>query len=353
MLAFRPLIETLLISAEGRPGLTLTRQRILSALAGLIWEWDRQGRPPGPTPSTSFPEWAGVVGGILVCCGLGDPCLPQFDGTFTKDTVTEDMTALFRLAHNTHSTEWLSSRTLRDLIAPDGPCAREDDCDLFPQWDLKDRKGQTAFGKALQQYKGRILGGIRMEADEHDKNRIRYRFLAVEAPNPPGRTPPEDQLCGPCGLKNQSAGGGGVPVCGPKQVHNVHDVHISGGPVPPRVATCSEPEDRSLVDAVNRDVTHGGYADSNHSDNLNSLTGRQVTSDGNDSTGEQPVQRDDRPSGCPKSPSLQQLSPLPPGLVGLTDARGGSNGYSDKSTPSPLTTSPGTTLPVTSDPALN
>ncbi len=96
------------------------RARVLGALAGLIWEWDRQGRPPGPTPFTSFPEWARVVGGILVSCGLGDPCLPQNDGTFTKDTVTDDMTGLFRLALDTYGDDWISKRDLRGLISPEG-----------------------------------------------------------------------------------------------------------------------------------------------------------------------------------------------------------------------------------------
>ena len=62
------------------------RQELLNAVAGLIQYWHQQACPPGETAYTSFPEWARVVGGILVTCGLGDPCVPQLDGTLTSDT---------------------------------------------------------------------------------------------------------------------------------------------------------------------------------------------------------------------------------------------------------------------------
>jgi hypothetical protein len=51
------------------------RELILSAIYSLIMEWKRQGCPPGPE-YTSFPRWGEVVGGILMVCGLGNPCLP-------------------------------------------------------------------------------------------------------------------------------------------------------------------------------------------------------------------------------------------------------------------------------------
>ena len=89
------------------------RARILGALAGLIWVWDRQGRPGGPTPFTSFPEWARVVGGIMVACELGDPCAAQRDGTFTKDPVTEDMTTLYQLAASVGGSKWMSRADVR------------------------------------------------------------------------------------------------------------------------------------------------------------------------------------------------------------------------------------------------
>lgn len=132
--------------------------RILGALAGLIWEWNRQGRPSGPTPFTSFPQWARIVGGILVACGLGDPCRPQFDGTFTRDTITQDMTELFRLALSVRGQEWIGKADVRSLVMQQAGYNHHHDMDLFSQWDLADRKGQTAFGQALHRYDGRALG---------------------------------------------------------------------------------------------------------------------------------------------------------------------------------------------------
>lgn len=197
---------------------------------GLIWEWDRQGRPAGPTPFTSFPEWARVAAGILVACGLGDPCLPQNDGTFTRDTVTDDMTTLFRLADSIHGDDWITSRDLRELVSPGITYGADRDNDLFPQWDLRDRKGQTAFGMALQRYKGRILGCVRMEVDESDRNRRRYRFQLQDS-SQAGNGLPEDQSCGPCrpcGPQTQAEGEGGVPTRSGKQVSEVHKVHRLG-----------------------------------------------------------------------------------------------------------------------------
>lgn len=163
------------------------RTRILGALLGLVMHWDSQGRPAAPNPFTSFPEWARIVGGIMVACELGDPCVPQTDGTFTRDSVTEDMTNLFQLAANVHHGEWLAKGQVRDLIAQRTEHNRHHDMELFPQWDLQDRSGQTAFGAALARYQGRVLGGIRMEVDSTDKKRIRYRF--VPADNQSGERP--------------------------------------------------------------------------------------------------------------------------------------------------------------------
>jgi hypothetical protein len=147
----------------------------------------------------------------LVSCGLGDPCLPQNDGTFTKDTVTDDMTVLFRLALDTYGDDWISKRDLRGLISPEGGRNPDRDYDLFPQWNLDDHKGQTAFGQALQRYKGRILGGIRMETDEHDKKRIRYRFTLAGGDEPTRERPFRESKMRTLGTlgTSSSIGGGG------------------------------------------------------------------------------------------------------------------------------------------------
>lgn len=82
------------------------RQELLNAVAGLIQCWHQQACPPGETAFTSFPEWARVVGGILVTCGLGDPCVPQLDGTLTSDTTTAEMKKLFQIGFQEKPNEW-------------------------------------------------------------------------------------------------------------------------------------------------------------------------------------------------------------------------------------------------------
>ena len=75
------------------------RSEILSCVAALYRNWEEKGFPKGVTPFTSYPEWAEVVGGVMVAAGLGDPCLP-FEGEYKNvggDCRTEAMTELFRV----------------------------------------------------------------------------------------------------------------------------------------------------------------------------------------------------------------------------------------------------------------
>jgi len=63
------------------------RETILEALGACIDHWIKQGMPPGKTLRTSQPSWAKVVGGIMVACGLGDPCAP-----IVRDHERDDVT---------------------------------------------------------------------------------------------------------------------------------------------------------------------------------------------------------------------------------------------------------------------
>lgn len=146
------------------------REELLSALAGLIAYWDQQNRPQCPTPFTSFPEWAAVVGGIMVCCGLGDPCQPQLDSTLTADNLTEDMKKLFSIGFQWHPDQWLDRNRVKDLVM-DNP-----DMHLFGWLDLEERSGQTSFGLRLKGFEGRILDGIQLVTNNQDKRRPKYKF---------------------------------------------------------------------------------------------------------------------------------------------------------------------------------
>ncbi len=143
------------------------RAELLGALAGLVQHWFEKGRPDGTTLFTSFPEWARIVGGIMTCCGLGDPCVAQQDDNLTGDEVTQHMKALYQRANAVHGNEYVQKKEVRQL-AKEG--------ELFGWWNLDDPKGQTCFGKKLLAFHDRELGGIKMTIDKTDKSRLKYRF---------------------------------------------------------------------------------------------------------------------------------------------------------------------------------
>ena len=177
------------------------RQELLNAVAGLIQYWHQRGCPSGETAFTSFPEWARVVGGILVTCGLGDPCVPQLDGTLTSDSLTADMKKLFQIAFNENPNKDMSKNEVYQLVrCPDG--------DLFGWLDLNERSGQSIFGKKLREFTGRSLGGIYLQIDNRDNRRPRYRFTQEQPPTQenmaaavlgiPGTRSNQEAKCQPC-----------------------------------------------------------------------------------------------------------------------------------------------------------
>ena len=151
----------------------LARQRrgvMLSALWAFVCCWDKAGRPNGPTPFASFPEWAKVVGGIMCACELGDPCLPDQRATKVGgDETTGDMKDLFALAHDEFGEEWVKKEQIYQLLE------KCEDLDLFSWFDLSDQSGKTRFGKALHRFDKRILGDVVL-AVEGNKNTRRYKF---------------------------------------------------------------------------------------------------------------------------------------------------------------------------------
>lgn len=153
------------------------RSRLLSACAAFVAEWDRQGRPAGPTPFSSFPQWARVVGGVMHACGLGDPCLPHSDESkITGDQNTEAMKMLFALAHEHFGNDFIKKSDLVEFIA-----ARQDN-GLLEWIDLKSRAGCVQLGKILNKFVRRELGGVRLDIPQTGKNNVLYRFQGVSKP---------------------------------------------------------------------------------------------------------------------------------------------------------------------------
>lgn len=150
------------------------RSRVLGALHALVLRWDEMARPSGPTPFASFPSWSRIVGGIMVACGLGDPCVRPPDlRAQIGDQDTEHMRMIFVLVHEAHGNEYIKKDRLYALMR------KEEECP-FPYLKLDNRDDQTKLGKILERYRDRELSGITMRIDESDKHRKRYAFIRIQ-----------------------------------------------------------------------------------------------------------------------------------------------------------------------------
>jgi hypothetical protein len=149
------------------------RSELLSAFAGLISYWDSMGRPNGPTPFSSFPKWAKVVGGIMTCCGLGDPCASQRGQTLTSAVESDDMQKLFEFAFEKYHDLQIERKDLYEIL--------EDTANhgVFDFVTEERKSWQTEFGIKIKNYNQRILGGIQLGIDYHDQRRPKYRFSKI------------------------------------------------------------------------------------------------------------------------------------------------------------------------------
>ena len=92
------------------------RADLLSAIESLVSLWMEAGAPPGPTPFTSFPQWARVVGGIMNFHGLGDPCLTQDDLGVAADAKRRRDAALYEAMFAKHPEEWVEKSVVYLVI---------------------------------------------------------------------------------------------------------------------------------------------------------------------------------------------------------------------------------------------
>jgi hypothetical protein len=161
------------------------RALVLSAIHTLFLYWVEQGQPMGTTPFTSFPAWAEIVGGVMVCNELGNPCLPhQDDDQYGGDLRTRAMTALYEMMYRDSPDVWVTkdqsyqfiTRGQRGTMGLDG----DDRLSWFGDLDdgPKKQENRVRAGLAIKAFKKRVLGGIRMEVDESVRAaRQRMRFV--------------------------------------------------------------------------------------------------------------------------------------------------------------------------------
>ena len=154
------------------------RSDLLSAVNALVANWVRAGCPPGPTPFTSFPEWGRVVGGILHCAGLHDPCLPHEESSVSGDKDTDGMRRFFAMGHERFGNQWTNKDAVYDWV-------RETETvqELFEWIDFAQKRGTISFGKLLARFDGRELGGVTFGVQRTSANFCKYLFSRAGGPH--------------------------------------------------------------------------------------------------------------------------------------------------------------------------
>jgi len=149
------------------------RGEILSAMYCLVRKWIKDGKEKGETPFTSFPLWAEICGGIMNCCGLGDPCKQDKELIYVSgDNETKDMKLLFELCYESFPEKDIKKSDVKNIID-----TYEEN--LFSNLDLGYSKSdQTKFGIMFDKYVGRVFSGIRLIISEKNNrpSRQKYKF---------------------------------------------------------------------------------------------------------------------------------------------------------------------------------
>jgi hypothetical protein len=159
------------------------RVQILSAIHSLFQYWISKGAPLGKTLFNSFPRWAEIVGGVMVTCGLGDPCLAhEGEDLLGGDQKEVAMKALFQVAFETSPQEWLRKVDIYDIIREQRE--NNDRLGWFGELDGDSKEKSFAtnrIGKSLVGFQNRILSSIRLEIDTSNAHsqQWRYRFRKV------------------------------------------------------------------------------------------------------------------------------------------------------------------------------
>ena len=147
------------------------RGLILSALYALVRNWFNKGRPIGSIPFTSFPEWARTCGGIMESAGYDSPCQRDEEALAVGgDIETTDMKALFEKCYEERPDKWFSKSEITMLV-------KLNQDDMFGYIDFSKKADQTAFGKKLSKFAGRIFSNILMKVQDASVRPSRQNFM--------------------------------------------------------------------------------------------------------------------------------------------------------------------------------
>lgn len=153
------------------------RGKIISAIITLIRNWYDKAMPKGST-FTSFPEWARVVGGIMECAELGNPCTSLLDtSAIGGDSETINFKKLFEIMNN-KTISGLQKEFTKSEIVSIIKELQENGEDIFVGWDFEEKKTQTSFGLKFEKYIGRTFSNIflKLSKDNERSSRKCYSF---------------------------------------------------------------------------------------------------------------------------------------------------------------------------------
>jgi hypothetical protein len=130
------------------------RSNLLACAWSLVKAWDKAGRPRCSSTNASFPAWCERIGGIVEHAGFGDPAQrPQRDDRGDVDTANFERLAANMLPDHQHA-----FGDIMTICATQGLFGRFID-DVDDRGDLT-KSANSAFGKLLKSFGGRIIPGL-------------------------------------------------------------------------------------------------------------------------------------------------------------------------------------------------
>lgn len=164
------------------------RQKVLSALWGLVRNWDAAGRPRPERSLAGFEEWARVIGGVVVAAGYQDPLSrPQMDVAGDPDAI--DMAELVKLlASQVQPDEGFDfGRIVEECLAAnlfehavEGKWVQPKE---EPKWFDQTARSKSRMGKLFTSYDGRVFrfdDGTSIRFGRRGRNRSRRYRVELE-----------------------------------------------------------------------------------------------------------------------------------------------------------------------------
>lgn len=144
------------------------REYYIACIFELILHWYKKGMKKSDVPFSSFPEWAGIVGGIMESVGWQNPLKNLNQANEELDSELAEMKEAFELGYEVFPEQWISKQQFKSLI--------EEDQHLFSFLDFSKKSDQTRFGYIIEKYYNRELSNIILKIDKSAKRKSRWKL---------------------------------------------------------------------------------------------------------------------------------------------------------------------------------